>query len=82
MTVAGARYRAVLAERPDDQVAARMTGRGGEAGDRLRARLHAPHPSPRGESHLEAAAHGRVLLFGAAGVWAVFQLVRLLRARF
>jgi hypothetical protein len=82
MTVAGGRYRAVLAERPDDRVAARMR-------DEIVKRATAyglaslPRTSPAAASpSWKRLRMGASLLFGAAAVWAVVQLVRLLRARF
>jgi hypothetical protein len=82
MTVAGARYRAVLAERPGDRVAARMRD---EVVKRATVYGLASMPRtapPAANPTWKRLRMGASLLFGAAGVWAVFQLVRLLRARF
>ena len=81
MTVAGGRYRAVLAERPDDRVAARMR-------DEVlkRATAYALAALPRKDPTAAGTAAKRLraglaVLAGAALVWAVFEAVRLLGAR-
>jgi hypothetical protein len=82
MTVAGGRYRAVLAQRPDDRVAARMRDEVVKRATVYGLAAMPRTPVPAANPAWKRLRMGAALLFGAAAVWAVVQLVRLLRARF